>query len=233
MEVEADVLPVGPAHVREDLLDGDLEAPDKRAARASHRWGTKVREMQARGETVPPELQEAFDEADAALCSRTCGTSSAAASSRRHRRGADRAGDPRVLLGLRRARDRGLWDDGDLDRGYEQPAVAFRFGSVGKPFPGCEMKIAADGEILLAGRTSSAATTRTRTRPLRLSSTAGCTPATSARSTKTAISTSQAARRTSSSPRAARTSPPPTSRTASSRTSTSHRRSCTVTAGRT
>ena len=47
--------------------------------------------------------------------------------------------------------------------------------------------------------------------------TAGCTPATSARSTRTASSRSPAARRTSSSPRAARTSRRPTSRTTSSR----------------
>ena len=55
----------------------------------------------------------------------------------------------------------------------------------------------------------------------RRSSTAGCTPATSARSTPTATSRSPAARRTSSSPRAARTSPRPTSRPRSSSTRSS------------
>ena len=75
-------------------------------------------------------------------------------------------------------------------------------------------------------RTSSRATTRTRRRPGRRSSTAGCTPATSARSTPTATSRSPAARRTSSSPRAARTSPPPTSRPRSS--STRWSRQCVV-----
>ena len=69
-----------------------------------------------------------------------------------------------------------------------------------------------------------AATTRTTTRRSAPSRTAGCTPATSARSTRTATCRSPAARRTSSSPRAARTSRRPTSRTTSSRRAGSPRR---------
>ena len=80
-------------------------------------------------------------------------------------------------------------------------------------------------------RTSSRATTRTRPRPGRRSSTAGCTPATSARSTRTGSSRSPAARRTSSSPPGARTSPPRTSRTKSSSTRSSPSASSSATAG--
>ena len=42
-------------------------APDKAQLEQAVQLGMKVRQMQARGETVPPELQEAFDKADAAL----------------------------------------------------------------------------------------------------------------------------------------------------------------------
>ena len=55
----------------------------------------------------------------------------------RHRRGADRRRDPRVLLRLRRARLRGLRHDRDrhpVDR--QQRDRGFQFGSVGKPVPG-------------------------------------------------------------------------------------------------
>ena len=67
------------------------------------------------------------------------------------------------------------------------------------------------------------------TRASARSRTAGCTPATSARSTRTATSRSPAARRTSSSPPAARTSRRRTSRTTSSSAAGSPRRSCTAT----
>ena len=104
-------------------------------------------------------------------------------------RGADRQGDPRVLLRLRRARARGLRDDRDLDRhhhldrrrpppGHRRPPDPARRGQDRRrrrdprPRP-------AHLRRLLRQRGHD----RVRRRRAR---TAGCTPATSARSTTTA-----------------------------------------------
>ena len=154
----------------------------------------------------------------------------------RDRRGADRARDPRVLLRLRRAGDGGLRDDRDVHERHGQPARGngFRFGSVGKPMAGVEVKIADDGEVLIKGPNIFQGYYKNEERHrARRSRTAGCTPATSAGSTTTASSTSPAARRTSSSRPAARTSRPPTSRTGSSRTAGSRRPWWSATAART
>ena len=90
--------------------------------------------MRERGEEVPAELQQAFDQAEEKLFVnvrnlfggniRQCVTGAAPIAQ----------GDPRVLLRLRRADDGGLRDDRDLHRARRSTARRhFRFGSVGKP----------------------------------------------------------------------------------------------------
>ena len=124
----------------------------------------------------------------------------------RQRRRPDRQGDPRVLLRLRRARARGLRHDRDGHGGHllDDRAPPLRIGG-----PHAAGRRRADRRRRRAAasraRTSSRATGATTTPASAPSSTAGCTPATWARSTRTATSTSRAARRTSSSPPAART----------------------------
>ena len=96
-------------------------------------------------------------------------------------RGADRAGDPRVLLRLRRAGARGLRDDRDGDGvdGLDRRLLPLRLGrprAAGAARSGSPTT----ARCCSRARTSSRATTRTTTRRSARSSTAGCTPATSA-----------------------------------------------------
>jgi acyl-CoA synthetase (AMP-forming)/AMP-acid ligase II len=99
-----------------------------------------------------------------------------------------------------------------------------KFGTVGRPLPGVEVKIADDGEILIKGANIFRGYYKNDDASFGAVDEAGSTPATSARSTRTATSRSPAARRTSSSRRAARTSRRPTSRTTSSSRAGSRRR---------
>ena len=97
----------------------------------------------------------------------------------------------------------------------------FKIGTIGKPFPGCEIRIADDGEILVKGPNVFQGYDKNEEATKETIVDGWLTPATSARSTTTGSSGSPAAKRTSSSPPAARTSPRRTSRTRSSSTRSS------------
>ncbi len=115
---------------------------------------------------------------------------------------------PQVLRRRRRPGARGLRDDGDVHGGDYLDPEDFKFGTVGRPFPGCRArKIADDGEVLIKGPNifkgyykNDEATEETVVDDWLHSGT-------SASSTATATSRSPAERRRSSSPPAARTSP--------------------------
>ena len=193
--------------------------------------GLKVRQAQQRGEDVPAELMAKFERGRRGALPERPQHLRRPHPPVRHRRRADRAGDPRVLLRLRRAGDGGLRDDRDVDRRHRPDAR-------GLPLR-LDRQAAAGRRDQDRRRRRDPAPRRQHLPGLlqergglerRRSRAAGCTRATSAGSTRTASSTSRAARRTSSSPPAARTSRRRTSRTGSSRTSTSRSASWWATA---
>jgi len=89
------------------LATASVEDPAE--LKAAVQLGLKVRLARARGEEVPAELMEPFEQADGALYKRSVTCSGRI---RNAVTGAARSrGDPRVSLPLRRAGARGLRDD--------------------------------------------------------------------------------------------------------------------------
>ena len=184
------------------MAQGNLQPEQIKAIREI---GGKVKDLEVRGEPIPDELQQQWEPL-APVAGFVKNAVRRAPARGGHRRGADRAGDPRVLLGLRHPGARGLRHDRDLDGGDD--LVARRSTSSAPSARRCRAwrsRSPRTARSSSRARTSSRATTRTPTRRSAPSRTAGCTRATSGRSTRTATSRSPAARRTSSSPRAART----------------------------
>jgi long-chain acyl-CoA synthetase len=156
MEVKPTYLPSVPRVFEKiyTLAQGAIEAkpPEEReSAKAAIALGVKVRDMMNRGETVPPELQTPFDEADAELFTLVRGifggrvrhaTSGAAPIAKEILEFFWACGVP-VLEGY----------------GMTETATAatvstvenHRFGTVGRALPGVELKIGDDGEILVKG----------------------------------------------------------------------------------
>ncbi len=131
-------------------LQAQPEEEQERARKAIE-LGMKVRELEAKGEEVPAELREPFEEADEKLFKNVRAVfggnvrhavSGAAPIAKEILEFFWAAGVP-VLEGY----------------GMTETATAatvctieeHKFGTVGKPFPGVELKIAGDGEVLIKG----------------------------------------------------------------------------------
>jgi long-chain acyl-CoA synthetase len=126
-------------------------APDPELLAKAVALGVKVRQMQERGEEVPAEMQEHFDRAETELYQnvrnlfggriRQCVTGAAPIASE-------------ILeffyaCGVPIMEGYGMTETSTV--ATVNTLAAFRFGSVGKPLPGVEIKIGGDGEILLHG----------------------------------------------------------------------------------
>jgi long-chain acyl-CoA synthetase len=151
MEVKPTYFPSVPRMFEKIYSLAMSNAPDKAQLEQAVQLGIKVRQMEARGETVPPELQEAFDKADAALFQnvrnlfggRIKQAVTGAAPIAQEILEFFYACGVLVLEG---------WGMTETSTAATcNTAEEFRFGSVGKPFPGVEIKIADDGEILARG----------------------------------------------------------------------------------
>ena len=151
MEVKPTYFPSVPRMFEKIYSLANSNAPDKAQLEQAVQLGLKVRQMQDRGEAVPAELQEAFDKADAALFQnvrnifggRIKQAVTGAAPIAQEILEFFYACGVLVLEG---------WGMTETSTAATcNTAEEFRFGSVGKPFPGVEVKIAEDGEILARG----------------------------------------------------------------------------------
>ncbi len=126
-------------------------AEDPQMLRKAVELGVKVRQLRERGEEVPAELQDAFDQAEARLYKnvralfgtnmRECVTGAAPIA-------------PEILeffyaCGVPVMEGYGMTETATAATANRPDD--FRFGSVGKPFEGVEVRIADDGEVLIKG----------------------------------------------------------------------------------
>jgi long-chain acyl-CoA synthetase len=126
---------------------------DKEQLKQAVQLGVKVRTMREAGEEVPAELQQAFDQAEEKLFKnvrglfgqniRECVTGAAPIA-------------PEILefffaCGVPVMEGYGMTETATAATGNRPAGNEFRFGSVGKPLPGVEIKIAGDGEVLIQG----------------------------------------------------------------------------------
>jgi long-chain acyl-CoA synthetase len=151
MEVKPTYFPSVPRMFEKIYAMAVSAAPDKAELEQAVKLGMKVRQMQERGEEVPAELQGAFDQAEEKLFQNVRNlfggrikqaVTGAAPIASEILEFFFASGVP-VLEG---------WGMTETSTAATcNTAEAYRFGSVGKPFPGVEIKIAEDGEILARG----------------------------------------------------------------------------------
>ncbi|MBD0281283.1 MAG: long-chain fatty acid--CoA ligase [Thermoleophilaceae bacterium] len=128
-------------------------APDKEQLRRAVEVGVKARQLREAGQEVPHELQKAFDQAEEALFRnvrglfgrniRECVTGAAPIA-------------PDILkffyaCGVPIMEGYGMTETATVATVNRVDGNQFRFGSVGRPMPGVEVKVADDGEVLIKG----------------------------------------------------------------------------------
>lgn len=133
------------------LAVGSQPPEQQERMKAAARLGGKVRDLRQAGQEVPAELQQPFDEADAALFANVRGlfggnvvraNTGAAPISRDILEFFYGCGVP-VLEGFGMTETATVATVNTLEE--------HRWGTVGKPIAGCEVRIAEDGEVLIKG----------------------------------------------------------------------------------
>ena len=151
MEVKPTYFPSVPRIFEKIYTLATSNAPDPALLDKAVEIGVKVRALQERGEAVPDELQAGFDRAERELYQnvrnifggriRQCVTGAAPI--------AKEILEFFFACGVPIMEGYGMTETSTV--ATVNTLESHRFGSVGKPLPGVEIKIAADGEILLRG----------------------------------------------------------------------------------
>src|SRR4051812_31760087 len=151
LEVKPTYFPSVPRMFEKIYTLATSAAEDPELLQKAVELGVKVRELEARGEQVPDELRKPFEEAEEKLYKnvralfggriRQCVTGAAPI--------AKEILEFFYACGVPVMEGYGMTETATA--AIVNTPEAFRFGSVGKPLPGVELKIGDDGEILLKG----------------------------------------------------------------------------------
>jgi long-chain acyl-CoA synthetase len=153
MEVRPTYFPSVPRIFEKIYTLATSNAPDREALDKAIEVGMKVRQMRERGETVPPELEAAFEQADQAVFQnvrnlfggniRECVTGAAPI--------AKEILEFFYACGIPIMEGYGMTETSTAATGNRPGKGEYRFGSVGKPHTDLDVRIADDGEVLLRG----------------------------------------------------------------------------------
>ena len=151
MEVSPTYFPSVPRMFEKIYTLATSNAPDRAQLDQAVQLGLKVRQMEAAGEEVPTELREAFDKADESLYKNVRGLFGG--NIRECVTGAAPIAQEILMFfyacGVPVMEGYGMTETSTV--ATSNTPENFRFGSVGKPLPHVEAKVAEDGELLLRG----------------------------------------------------------------------------------
>jgi long-chain acyl-CoA synthetase len=153
VEVSPTYFPSVPRMFEKIYTLATTNADDPEKLRQAVELGVKVRMMRERGEDVPDELQKAFDQAEEQLYKnvrglfgknmRECVTGAAPI--------AQEILEFFYACGVPVMEGYGMTETATSATVNRARGANFRFGSVGRPLPGVEVKIADDGEVVIKG----------------------------------------------------------------------------------
>ncbi len=153
VEVSPSYFPSVPRMFEKIYTLATTNAPDQEQLRRGVQVGVKVRQLREAGQEVPPELQAGFDQAEEALYKNVRGLFGT-----KIREAVTGAAPiaPEILeffyaCGVPVMEGYGMTETATSATVNRPAGNQFRFGSVGKPMNGVEVKIAGDGEVLIKG----------------------------------------------------------------------------------